>query len=256
MYGISSVKRYITECVKCAMRKATPIRQLMANLPACRVTAANKPFKYCGVDYLGPYFYRQNRSDCKCWGLLFTCLCTRCIHVEIVTSLDLNEFLLAFSRFTNLRGAVATVYSENGSTFWTAADWLSSLLGSTEFYNSLRKRNINWVKIPLYSSSQGGSWESMVKLFKDATSRRKPSITEIQTFTSDTVRIVNNRPLTSLSDKLNDWAVITSSSFLGQGLAPNTPLSTFHNRGDLRPDFLYNTTLALLDARLPPYSTR
>ena len=109
--------------------------------------------------------------------------------MEIVTSLDLNEFLLAFSRITNLRGVVDTVYSDNSSTFPAAADWLSSLLGSSEFCNSLRKRNINWVKIPLYSPSQGGSWESMVKLFKDAfnrvldQSRRKPSLIEIQTFT-------------------------------------------------------------------------
>ena len=88
-----------------------------------------------------------------------------------------------------------------------------------------------------------------MKLFKDAfnrvldQSRRKASLIEIQTFTSDAVRIVNDRPLTSLRDKPNDLAVITSSSFLGQGLAPNTPLSAFHDRGDLRRDFLYNTTL-------------
>ena len=98
MYGISSVN--LIECVKCAMRKPTPIQQLMADLPACRVTATNKTFRYCGVDYLGPYFYRQNLSNCKCWGLLFTCLCTRCIHVEIVSSLDLNEFC---SRFLGLQ---------------------------------------------------------------------------------------------------------------------------------------------------------
>ena len=55
-YGISSVKRFLTECVKCAMRKATPVRQLMADPSACRVTATNKPFKYCGVDYLEPFF--------------------------------------------------------------------------------------------------------------------------------------------------------------------------------------------------------
>ena len=61
-------------------------------------------------------------------GLLFTCLCTRCIHEEIVTSLDLNKFLLAFSRFKNLRGAVGTVYSDNGSTFRAAADRLSCCL--------------------------------------------------------------------------------------------------------------------------------
>ena len=105
--------------------------------------------------------------------------------MEIVTSLDLNEFLLAFSRFTNLQGGVDTVYSDNGSTFRAAADRLSSLLGSTEFCYSLRGRNINWVNIPPYSPSQGGSWKSMVKLIKDAfncvldQSRRTTSLIEM-----------------------------------------------------------------------------
>ena len=113
IYGISSVKRSLGDCSKCRLRKATPIRQLMADLPECRVTATEKPFKFCGVDYLGPFTFRQNRSDCKAWGILFTCICIRCIHVELVTSLDLNSFLLAFSHFTNLCGAVDTIFSDN-----------------------------------------------------------------------------------------------------------------------------------------------
>ena len=72
IHGISSVKSILYKCSKCARRKATPIRQLMADLPACCVTATYKPFKFCGIDYFGPYTYRQNRSDCKAWRLLFT----------------------------------------------------------------------------------------------------------------------------------------------------------------------------------------
>ena len=248
--GISSVKRYLSDCSKCVRRRATPIRQLMADLPVCRVTATNKPFKFSGCDFLGPLKFRQGRSECKAWGLLFTCLCTRCIHVEIVTSLDLNSFLLAFSRFTNLRGNVDTMYSDNGSTFRAAADRLPSLLRSNVFLNSLRKKGINWVFIPPYSPSQGGSWEIMVKLFKKALYavldevRRMPTLIELQTFTSDAVRIVNDRPLTSLSSEPNDLAALSPSSFLGQQLAPYTPLSSFHDEDDLRRDFRYNMTLA------------
>ena len=47
--GISSVKRYLSDCSKC-----TPIRQLMADLPVFRVTATNKPLKFSGCDFLGP----------------------------------------------------------------------------------------------------------------------------------------------------------------------------------------------------------
>ena len=108
---------------------------------------------------------------------------------------------MAFTRYTNLRGSVDTVYSDNGSTFCAAADQLPKMLGSNEFQNCLRKQNINWVRIPPYAPSQGGSWESLVKLFKSAlfkvvdNTRRMPSLIELQTFFSDAERIVNDRPL-------------------------------------------------------------
>ena len=250
IHGISSVKRYLTACGKCALDKAKPVRQLMSDLPSFRVTAVNKPFKFCGTDYFGPFFYKQNRNLCKAWGILFTCLCTRCVHVEIVTSMDLNSFILAFTRFTNLRGPVDTFFSDNGKTFCAAEKQLPLIIDSTEFHNSLRQRNINWVRIPAYAPSQAGSWESMVKLVKNALhqvlgeARRKPSLIELQTFASDAVRIVNDRPLTTLSDKPNDLKPLTPSCFLGQHLAPNTPVSTFHDKGDLRKDYLYNASLA------------
>ena len=88
---------------------------------------------------------------------MYSYLCTGVIHVELVTSLDLTSFLLAFSRFTNLRGAVNTVFSHNGSTFGAVAERLASLMTSKEFHNSLRRRGINWIKIPHYAPSQGGS---------------------------------------------------------------------------------------------------
>ena len=129
-------------------------------------------------------------------------MCTRCIHVELVTSLDFNSFLLAFTRFTNLRGEVDTIYSDNASTFCAASDQLPKLLSSTEFHNTLLKSNIIWRKILPCAPSQGGSWESMVKLFKTAlhrilhNTRRMPSLIELQPFFLDAVRIANNRPST------------------------------------------------------------
>ena len=69
----------------------------------------------------------------------------------------------------------------------------------------------------------------MVKLFKSALSRvigdarRKPSLTELQTFASDAVCIVNDRPLTSVSCAPNDLTLISSSSFFGPAACPQHP---------------------------------
>ena len=70
-----------------------------------------------------------------------------------------------------------------------------------------------------------------------------PSLIELQTFFSDAVRIVNDRPLTTLSDQPKDLAPISPSSFLGQELAPNMLLGECHDTGDLHRDYLYNSNL-------------
>ena len=187
IHGIGSAKHYLSDCAKCSILKAKPVQQLMADLPECQITMCNRPFKFCGLGYFGPYYFQEGRSNREAWVLLFTCLCTRCLHVEVVTSLDLNSFLLTFSGFTNLRGAVDKFYSDNASTYCAAADRLPELLSSTEFQKSLRKSDISWVKIPPYSPSQGGVWKNMVKFFKNApnktmeNARRMPTFIELQT---------------------------------------------------------------------------
>ena len=69
-----------------------------------------------------------------------------------------------------------------------AAHFVRRLMLFSEFVNSVRKRGINWVRIPPYALSQGESWEIMVKLFKTTLrqiighARRKPTSIELQTF--------------------------------------------------------------------------
>ena len=86
--------------------------------------------------------------------------------MEIVTSLDLDSFLLGFSRFTNLRGAVDTVYSDNGSTFKAAADKLPALLGSTELHNSLRKKCKIGFSFPLMPAARKGAGKLWLNCLK------------------------------------------------------------------------------------------
>ena len=90
--------------------------------------------------------------------------------------------------------------------------------------------------------------------------RRKPSLIELQTFFSDAVRIVNDRPLTTPGDQPDDLCPITPSSFLGQHLAPNTPICDVHDKGDLRRDYIFQFDscapfLASMDGGLPTHFT-
>ena len=135
--GCASVRRYLRECIVCAINKARPIRQLMSDLPPSHTSAYKKTFFHCGLDYFGPFIFIEGRSQRKASGLLFTCMSSRAVHVELVTSLYLSEFVLAFNRFSDLRGPVSKTYSDNNTTFQAASKSLPSLLKSTGLKTSL-----------------------------------------------------------------------------------------------------------------------
>ena len=98
----------------------------------------------------------------------------------------------------------------------------------------------------------------MVKLFKIALFRVLKNTRRLQTYFSNAVRIVNDRPLTTLSDVriVNDRPLTTlsdtpddlkplsPSSFLGQELALNTPVGGFYKKENLRSNYLYSADLA------------
>jgi hypothetical protein len=71
----------------------------MADLPKDRLTPDHPPFAFVGVDYSGPFHARCGRSIIKRYGVIFTCLVIRAVHIEISHSLDTDSFILALRRF-------------------------------------------------------------------------------------------------------------------------------------------------------------
>ena len=66
----------------------------MAELPFDRLRE-EPPFTYCGVDLFGPFVICSKQKELKRYGVMFTCLCNRAIHIEVAHSLDKDSFLLA-----------------------------------------------------------------------------------------------------------------------------------------------------------------
>lgn len=78
----------------------------MGNLPQGRVTPA-RPFIKTGIDYAGPIFVRTSRGrghkSIKAFIAIFVCLCSKAIHLEIVSDYTTDAFLAALRRFTSRR---------------------------------------------------------------------------------------------------------------------------------------------------------
>jgi hypothetical protein len=88
----------------------------MADLPSGRLEPA-PPFTYCGVDFFGPWHVKEGRKELKRYGVLFTCLASRAIHVETANSLSTDSFLNALRRFIAIRGPIRQLRSDRGTHF-------------------------------------------------------------------------------------------------------------------------------------------
>ena len=59
----------------------------MSDLPSDCVTPV-PAFCYSGVDYFGPYVVTVGRKTHNRYGVLFTCLSSRAVHIEVAHSLQ------------------------------------------------------------------------------------------------------------------------------------------------------------------------
>ena len=118
--GREQVKKILGSFVLCKKWRGNPGVQYMADLPASRVDFPNPPFTFTGVDYFGPITtksgYRGGRRE-KRYGVIFTCLLTRAVHLDISQSLSTDDFLKAFSRFVARRSKPKRMFSDQGTNF-------------------------------------------------------------------------------------------------------------------------------------------
>lgn len=106
------------KCGFCREMEDKTETQLMANLPSLRLAPYTPLFYITACDYFGPYNVRILRNKtAKHYGVLFICLNTRTLHLEMAVDLSSMEFLQVLRRFLAIRGRPAVILSDNGSQF-------------------------------------------------------------------------------------------------------------------------------------------
>jgi len=91
------VKTVIHQCLTCYRFKVQATQQVMGELPSTRVQSS-RPFLTTGVDYAGPISLRlgppRNKTITKGYIAIFVCFVTKAVHIEVVTSLSTEAFLV------------------------------------------------------------------------------------------------------------------------------------------------------------------
>ncbi|XP_068696910.1 uncharacterized protein [Montipora foliosa] len=155
----STVRKVLTNCYKCRRQEAPFCEQKMADLPEDHLIPSNPPFTTVGVDYFGPFQVRHSRSLVKRYGVLFTCLTVRAVHIEVAHSLDTDSFLLALRRFIARRGQVREMRSDNGTNFTSGERELQESMqawNNNKISEEMLQKNIKWSFNPPYGSHHGG----------------------------------------------------------------------------------------------------
>ena len=167
----------------CKRFDGKPCDEDTAPLPQAKVTF-KKPFHTCGVDFAGPLYGKDNDLAVKIWIALFVCATTRAVHLEVVSSLSAEDFLLAFRRFSARRGRPSEMISDNATNFRAAAKLLA----------------ISWSFNPPAAPWFGGFYERLVRgvksPLKKVLGQALLTVNELSALIVEVERLVNARPLT------------------------------------------------------------
>ena len=206
--GRSAVASHISKCIKCRKLRGSLQEQKMADLPEDRLDTA-PPFTYSAVDYFGPWLIKEGRRQVKRYGVLFTCLASRAIHLGTANSLDTSSFLNAYRRFIGCRGPVRHLRSDRDTNFVGYKNDLKEAL--TEMNQEaiklkLMEENCDWIEFRMnvpHASHMGGVWERQIRTVRNVLTvllDNHGTIVDdesLRTFMVEAEAIVNSRPLTT-----------------------------------------------------------
>uniref|UniRef100_A0A914RC94 Integrase catalytic domain-containing protein n=1 Tax=Panagrolaimus davidi TaxID=227884 RepID=A0A914RC94_9BILA len=217
-------------CMGCRKAKAVPFAlPIMNDLPS--FSNFEKPFEAVGTDLGGPFLVKIEgvKEPKNHWVVLFTCLSTRAIHLELVPSLSGESFIEALTRMVSKRGMPSYIFSDNATNLTVTAatvipKWI--VAEDPDVMNYCTSKKIRWKFTTQKAPWAGGVYESMIKLLKvnlkKAIGRKHFIFWKLLTVISQVEAWVNCRPLTYISDDSNQ-IVIRPIDFLAPFIKPGLP---------------------------------
>ncbi len=202
-------------------------KQKMSNLSADRLSQA-PPFTQVGLDVFGPWSVCARRtrgglSESKRWAIMFTCLVTRAVHMEIVESLSTSSFINALRRFTAIRGPAKLFRSDRGTNFVGACKELGITPENAELQSYLKDQGCTWNFNLPHSSHMGGVWERMIGVARRILDGmllkvHSPSLSHevLVTLIAEVTAIMNAWPIVPVSSDPDMPTVLTPAMLLTQ----------------------------------------
>ena len=227
MNARSSIRQTIKHCQICRKATAPTAQQKMSPLPPQRLDVQSPAFTHVGVDYTG-FFRLQRPKDVtqKAYIVIFTCMTSRAVHLEIVTDMTTIGFIEALRSMIARRGTPHTIYSDNAQTFIATDTQLKLLFEAlpAKIDPWLKVERIEWEFNAPYAQHRGGAWERLVKTVKDTLKKTlgRQEIREslFRVVVKETEAYINDRPLTYNVENMENWHPVTPAQIcLGRDIS-------------------------------------
>lgn len=201
--------------------------QKISDLPPERLS----PFTYTGLDVFGPWTVvahhtRGGQAHSKRWVVLFTCMSTRAVHIEVIMAMDSSSCINALRRLFAIRGPAKQLYSDCGNNFIFACNEL-------EFHKLMKE-----TKVQRYINNKGCTWvfnligltcrilDSM--LMREGHSNLSDEV--LCTLMAEVTAIINNRPLVPVSMDADSPLILTPTMLPTQKSGTPPPAGNFSEK--------------------------
>ncbi|KAM7373874.1 hypothetical protein PAMP_006564 [Pampus punctatissimus] len=231
------INSVLHKCIICWKLRGKLEEQCMADLPLERLKIC-PPFTYVGLDVFGPWSIvtrrtRGGQAESKRWAIMFSCLSSRAVHIELIESMDASSCINAFRRFFALRGPVRQLQSDCGTNFIGASKELE-MDNTVQRY--LSKQGCSWNFRPPHASHMGGSWERMIgiarRILASTLLQQKGHLTHevLSTLMAEITAIINARPLLPVSTDPQQPFILSPAMLLTQKSGVPPPPGDFTDK--------------------------
>lgn len=242
--GRRTVKSLIGSCITCRRIHARPFKTPdPPDLPEERVTL-NRPFETTGIDYTGAVNVHFKDTNFKVYIVLYTCVSSRAISLDVVDDLTTESFLNSFKRFCAKHSTPTTIWTDNALYFKSGEKYLNKLYETNEVQNYATIKGVHWKYIPPGSPRYGSVWERNIQTVKNCLKKtikkRKVELFDLITLLAEIENTVNNRPLTYLGDSLDEPEPLTPNHLLKGESSNLLPEFSLQNTDPDDPDYNIN----------------
>lgn len=156
------------------------------------------------------------------------------MHLEVAHSLTTDSFIAAFQRFTSRRGVPEKVYSDNGTYLVSGDHELRKSIrdwNQSKINRNMLQQEIEWHFNPPLASHMGGAFERMIRttrsILKAIANEQLLTDEQLLTVMTEVEKILNDRPITSISDDPGDQPPLTPNMLLLMKTNPCIPQGIF-----------------------------